>query len=154
MSEGDTIDTMSPGKKALVLLELIVNLEKGQCPILIDQPEDDLDNRSIYTDLVKYLKEKKHERQIIVVTHNANVVVGADAEEVIIANQSGKEAENYSKRFEYRCGAIENVSPIIEDGRIRKGVLNQKGLQEQICDILEGGKDAFEKRANKYLSTS
>ena len=55
---------MSPGKKALVLLELIVNLEKGKCPILIDQPEDDLDNRSIYTDLVKYLKDKKHEGQL------------------------------------------------------------------------------------------
>ena len=103
---------------------------------------------------MKYLKEKKHERQIIVVTHNANVVVGADAEEVIIANQSGKEAENHSKRFEYRCGAIENVSPIFEDGEIRKGVLNQKGIQEQICDILEGGKDAFEKRASKYFSTT
>lgn len=155
MSEGDTIDTMSPGKKALVLLELIVNIEKGKCPILIDQPEDDLDNRSIYTDLVKYLKDKKHERQIIVVTHNANVVVGADAEEVIIANQSGREAENHSKRFEYRCGAIENVSPVREsDGSIRKGVLNQKGIKEQICDILEGGKDAFEKRASKYFSAT
>lgn len=151
-SGNDTINSMSPGKKALVLLELIVNLEKGKCPILIDQPEDDLDNRSIYTDLVRYLKDKKHERQIIVVTHNANVVVGADAEEVIIANQSGKESENYSKQFEYRCGAIENVSPVFEDGCIKKGVLNQKGIQEQICDILEGGKDAFEKRRNKYFS--
>lgn len=150
-SGDDTINNMSPGKKALVLLELIVNLEKGQCPILIDQPEDDLDNRSIYIELVKYLKEKKHERQIIVVTHNANIVVGADAEEVIIANQEGKEAKNYRKRFEYRCGPIENVTPVYEDGVIRKGILNQKGIQEQICDILEGGKDAFEKRANKYL---
>ena len=153
-SGNDTINSMSPGKKALVLLELIVNLEKGKCPILIDQPEDDLDNRSIYTELVKYLKDKKHERQIIVVTHNANVVVGADAEEVIIANQSGKESENYSKQFEYRCGPIENVSPVYEGERIRKGVLSQKGIQEQICDILEGGKDAFKKRANKYFSTT
>lgn len=137
-----------------MLLELIVNLENGNCPILIDQPEDDLDNRSIYTDLVKYLKEKKHERQIIVVTHNANVVVGADAEEVIIANQVGKESENYSKRFEYRCGAIENDRPVYENGTIRRGILNQKGIQEQICDILEGGKDAFELRRNKYFSTT
>ena len=153
-SDEDTIDMMSPGKKALVLLELIVNLENGNCPILIDQPEDDLDNRSIFTDLVKYLKEKKHERQIIVVTHNANVVVGADAEEVIIANQVGKESENYSKRFEYRCGAIENDRPVYENGTIRRGILNQKGIQEQICDILEGGKDAFELRRNKYFSTT
>ncbi len=152
-SGNDTINSMSPGKKALVLLELIVNLEKGQCPILIDQPEDDLDNRSIYTDLVKYLKVKKHERQIIVVTHNANVVLGADAEEVIIANQDAKELENHCKRFEYRSGAIENVSQVLEaDGTVRKGVLYQKGIQEQICDILEGGKDAFEKRRNKYFN--
>lgn len=92
-SGDDTIDQMSPGKKALVLLELIINIEKGNCPILIDQPEDDLDNRSIYADLVQYLKQKKHERQIIVVTHNANVVVGADAEAVIIANQEGRETK-------------------------------------------------------------
>lgn len=152
-SDGDTIDTMSPGKKALVLLELIINLEKSKCPILIDQPEDDLDNRSIYTDLVKYLKLKKHERQIIVVTHNANVVVGADAEEVIIANQDGKEAQNYEKRFEYRCGAIEDIQPVCdEDGNIMQGILNSKGIQDQICDILEGGKDAFELRKNKYFS--
>lgn len=152
-SGDDTINCMSPGKKALVLLELIVNLEKSKCPILIDQPEDDLDNRSIYTELVKYLREKKRERQIIVVTHNANVVIGADAEEVIIANQEGKEAKNYSRRFEYRCGAIENVSQVKDDnGSVLAGILNQKGIQEQICDILEGGKDAFEKRWNKYFA--
>ena len=152
-SGNDNISSMSPGKKALVLLEMIVNLEKGNCPILIDQPEDDLDNRSIYEDLVQYLKAKKHDRQIIVVTHNANVVIGADAEEVIIANQDGKESPNNKYRFEYRCGAIENVSPVYdEDGTIRKGVLNQKGIQEQICDILEGGKDAFELRRHKYFN--
>ena len=151
-SGNDTINNMSPGKKALVLLEMIVNLEKSKCPILIDQPEDDLDNRSIYTDLVAYLKSKKHERQIIVVTHNANVVVGADAEEVIIANQHGKESPNREKRFEYRTGAIENTTPVLDDhGECLPGVLNQKGIQEQICDILEGGRDAFELRRKKYI---
>lgn len=151
----DTINSMSPGKKALVLLEMIVNLEKGKCPILIDQPEDDLDNRSIYTDLVAYLKTKKHERQIIVVTHNANVVIGADAEEVIIANQMGKESPNHKRRFEYRSGSIENTTPVYGgDGAILPGVLNQKGIQEQICDILEGGKDAFELRRKKYISST
>lgn len=149
----DTISNMSPGKKALVLLEMVVNLEKGNFPILIDQPEDDLDNRSIYEDLVKYIKSKKHQRQIIVVTHNANVVIGADAEEIIIANQRGKESPNNKFQFEYRCGAIENTRPVCnEDGSIKAGVLNQKGIEEQICDILEGGKDAFELRKNKYFS--
>ena len=96
----------------------------------------------------------KHERQIIVVTHNANVVIGADAEEVIIANQHGKESPNNHKRFEYRCGAIENNSPVYDDhGMIKPGVLNQKGIQEQICDILEGGRVAFELRRKKYICT-
>ena len=151
-SGDDLINNMSPGKKALVLLEMIVNLEKSNCPILIDQPEDDLDNRSIYRDLVTYLKAKKHDRQIVVVTHNANVVVGADAEEVIIANQRGKESPNRYKRFEYRSGSIENSNPVYgADGVLLPGILNQKGIQEQICDILEGGKDAFELRRKKYI---
>ena len=155
MSGNDTINNMSPGKKALVLLELIVNLEKGNCPILIDQPEDDLDNRSIYSDLVQYLKVKKQERQIIVVTHNANVVIGADAEEVIIANQDGKEAKNNEKRFEYRCGAIESVLPKKDSqGNVLPGVLNRTGVQQQICDILEGGMRAFELRKNKYFKVN
>ena len=101
--------------------------------------------------LVAYLRTKKHERQIIVVTHNANVVIGADAEEVIIANQSGKESPNHEKRFEYRSGAIENDSPVYgKDGKVLAGVLNQKGIQEQICEILEGGREAFELRRKKY----
>lgn len=120
---------------------------------MIDQPEDDLDNRSIYADLVQYLKQKKHERQIIVVTHNANVVVGSDAEEVVIANQDGQGAVNCSRRFEYRCGSIENVRPVCdEDGNVLPGILNQKGIQEQICDILEGGRTAFKLRSQKYFS--
>ena len=138
---------MSPGKKALVLLEMIVNMDSSNCPLLIDKPEDDLDNRSVYNELVQYLRKKKHERQIIVVTHNANVVIGADAEEVIIANQDGEGTENYSGRFEYRCGAIENISPIrVNDETILDGVLNATGIQQQICDILEGGKEAFDLR--------
>ena len=152
-SGNDTIDSMSPGKKALVLLELLISLEESKCPILIDQPEDDLDNRSVYDDLVKYIKQKKKERQIIVVTHNANVVLGADAEEVIIANQDGKGTENAEKRFEYRSGSIENDRIELDtDGRPLKGILNQHGIQTQICDILEGGPSAFELRKNKYMT--
>lgn len=154
-SGNDTIDQMSPGKKALTILELLIDLEKSKCPILIDQPEDDLDNRSIYNELVRYIKTKKKERQIIVVTHNANVVLGADAEEVIIANQEGRDSPNKSKRFEYRSGAIENDEILFnEDDSPVDGVLNMKGVQTQICDILEGGHRAFEQRKNKYTSIS
>lgn len=150
-SGNDSIESMSPGKKALVLLEMLISLEDSKCPILIDQPEDDLDNRSIYNDLVQYIRRKKKERQIIIVTHNANVVLGADAEEIIIANQDGTGTKNAEKRFEYRSGAIENDEILTDDtGVPLKGILNQKGIQTQICDILEGGRPAFKLRQNKY----
>ena len=150
-SGNDSIENMSPGKKALVLLEMLINLEDSKCPILIDQPEDDLDNRSIYIDLVQYIRHKKKERQIIIVTHNANVVLGADAEEVIIANQNGIGTENIESRFEYRSGAIENDETLTDNsGTPLNGILNQSGIQTQICDILEGGHSAFKLRQNKY----
>jgi len=149
--DNDNIDVMSPGKKALVLLKLLIDLAESKCPILIDQPEDDLDNRSVFDELIPFIRRKKKERQIIVVTHNANVVLGADAEEIIIANQTGSKSENKEKRFEYRSGAIENDKPIFDAvGNIESGILNSKGIQQHICDILEGGEIAFEKRKNKY----
>ena len=149
--DNDNIDVMSPGKKALVLLKLLIDLAESKCPILIDQPEDDLDNRSVFDELIPFIRRKKKERQIIVVTHNANVVLGADAEEIIIANQTGSKSENKEKRFEYRSGAIENDNPVLAtDGSIETGILNSKGIQQHICDILEGGEIAFEKRKNKY----
>ena len=149
--DNDNIDVMSPGKKALVLLKLLIDLAESKCPILIDQPEDDLDNRSVFDELIPFIRRKKKERQIIVVTHNANVVLGADAEEIIIANQTGSKSENKEKRFEYRSGAIENDKPVFDtDGNVEVGILNSKGIQQHICDILEGGEIAFEKRKNKY----
>ena len=57
--DNDTIDVMSPGKKALVLLKLLIDLADSKCPILIDQPEDDLDNRSVFNDLIPFIKRKK-----------------------------------------------------------------------------------------------
>lgn len=147
----DSIDVMSPGKKALVLLQLLIDLADSECPILIDQPEDDLDNRSIFEQLIPFIKRKKVNRQIIVVTHNANIVVGADAEEVIVANQDGIDSEKKSRRFEYRSGSIENDYPIYKpEGTTEDGILNKQGIQQHICDILEGGIKAFEKRKNKY----
>lgn len=149
--DNDNIEVMSPGKKALVLLKLLIDLAESKCPILIDQPEDDLDNRSVFDELIPFIRKKKKERQIIVVTHNANVVLGADAEEIIIANQTGSKSENKEKRFEYRSGSIENDGPVLAvDGSIEPGILNSKGIQQHICDILEGGEIAFEKRKNKY----
>ena len=88
--DGDPIQVMSPGMKALVLLKLIIIFDRSNCPIIIDQPEDDLDNKSIFNQLSKFIKDKKKTRQIIVATHNANIVLGSDAELVIVANQNSK----------------------------------------------------------------
>ena len=148
--DNDNIQDMSPGKKALVLLRLLISLAESTCPILIDQPEDDLDNRSIFDELIHFIKEKKVDRQIITVTHNANIVLGGDAELVIVANQCGKNAPNKKFRFEYRGGAIEDNSPVMDDGKIAAGILNSKGIQEHICEILEGGEQAFALRQHKY----
>ena len=145
--DGDLIDEMSPGKKALVLLKMLISLAESTCPILIDQPEDDLDNRSIFDELIPYIKKKKIKRQIIVVTHNANVVLGADSDEVIVANQAGNNSPNRGFRFEYRSGSIEDDLPE-EEGRT--DTLGKQGIQQQICDILEGGKPAFDLRKHKY----
>lgn len=149
--DGDSIDKMSPGKKALVLLKILISLAETNCPILIDQPEDDLDNRSIFNDLVDYIKKKKKERQIIIVTHNANLVLGCDADEIIVANQEGSSSPNMQYKFEYRSGSIENNLPIFDsEGNVLDTILNKYGIQQHICDILEGGELAFEKRKNKY----
>ena len=144
--DGDNISEMSPGKKALVLLKMLINMDESTCPILIDQPEDDLDNRSIFKELIPFIKEKKTKRQIIIVTHNANVVLGSDAEEIIVANQNGNNSPNKKFRFEYRTGAIEENRSIpgADD------VLGKSSIQQHICDILEGGKEAFDLRKHKY----
>lgn len=148
--QGDQINDMSPGKKSFVLLRLLVDLDNSKCPILIDQPEDDLDNRSIYNQVVKFLRRRKTERQIIIATHNPNLVLGADAEQIIVANQDGKDTKNLSSKFEYVSGGIEHTK--IEDKTVNE-VLYKRGIQEHVCEILEGGEEAFTKRKSKYSFT-
>jgi hypothetical protein len=150
--DNDGINQMSPGKKSLVLLKLLIDLSDSKCPILIDQPEDDLDNRSIFNELIPFIKKKKVTRQIIVVTHNANIVLGGDAEQIIVANQSGVDSPNRDGyKFEYRQGPIEDNMPVLDkSGNKIGGILNETGIQKHICDILEGGKQAFDLRKNKY----
>lgn len=148
--KSDSLDKMSPGKKGLVLLQLLINLSDEEWPILLDQPEDDLDNRSVYDDLVDFLKKKKLQRQIIIVTHNPNLVVGADAEETIVANQSGQDVGRDNKKFhfEYVSGALENTFEM--EPAIEPAILYRKGIRQHVCEILEGGKEAFQKREQKY----
>ncbi len=148
--KNDSLDKMSPGKKGLVLLRLLIDLNNEEWPILLDQPEDDLDNRSVYDDLVSFIKAKKKKRQIIIVTHNPNLTVGADAEEIIVANQEGQEKgrENNKYKFEYVSGALENSFELSETAQ--KAILLRKGIRQHVCEVLEGGKEAFQKREQKY----
>jgi len=147
--DGDALDQMSTGKASFVILMLIVGLSISKAPILIDQPEDNLDNRSITKDLVSYLRNKKLERQIVVVTHNPNIVVNADAENIIVANQKGQNdiLTTSPYQFDYINGSLENSKPNDEH---EKDILLSMGIKEHIADIVEGGKEAFKQREKKY----
>lgn len=145
---GFTKSSMTPGKQALFALTLILNESQEPWPLLIDQPEDDLDSRSIYEVIVPYLVERKKERQIIMVSHNANLVIGADSEQVIVANRHGDDRKNTDDRmFEYFSGALEHTQRADESSAT---ALGRFGVREHACEILDGGEEAFEKRRNKY----
>ena len=115
------IDQGSPGQKTAAILSFL--LSHGDEPIIMDQPEDDLDNHLIYDLVVEQIRRKKQLRQIIVVTHNANIVVNGDAELVHVFNFAG--------------GQI-NLS--------HSGCLQERDIRKEICSVMEGGKTAFEKR--------
>lgn len=146
IEDEEELGSMSPGKKSFALLKVLIESDKSRWPILLDQPEDDLDANSISKSLARFLKEKKKIRQIVIVSHNPNLVVGADSEQVIIANQEGTDLKNRSKRFEYIAGSIENMYNNEEE----PCYLYCKGIKEHVCDILEGGEESFKKRQNKY----
>lgn len=146
--DGDSLQMMSPGKRTFVILKLLLDFSKNENPVLIDQPEDNLDNRAIYKELVMYLRKKKLERQIILVTHNPNIVVGADAENVIVANQDGVKTPNIGGiKFQYKNGSLEDSFRISDEN---KPLLDTMGIREHVCEILEGGEEAFRKRESKY----
>lgn len=151
--EGDRIGgfletTMTPGRRALFLLKLILAESDDKWPLLIDQPEDNLDSRSIVKEIVPFLRKKKKERQIIMVSHNANFVIGADSEQIIVANRNGSNSPNEdSKQFNYLTGSIEYTKK--KDESI-KDTLKCQGVREHACLVLDGGKEAFEHRRNKY----
>lgn len=98
--------------------------------------------------MVAYIKKKKKERQIIVVTHNPNIVVGADSELVIVSNQHGVNSPNKSDfKFDYVHGSLEMTKE--KDERVKETLFSQ-GIRQHVCEILEGGFEAFKKRELKY----
>ena len=117
----ESIQRGSAGQKAAAMLAFF--LKYGNEPIILDQPEDDLDNHLIYSLVVQQLRQTKSRRQIITVTHNPNIVVNGDAEMVHAMDfRSGQ------------CRIVEKGG--LQDGRVR----------EEVCRVMEGGREAFEKR--------
>ena len=144
---GDELPEMSPGKRGMVLLRLLLERSGASHPILIDQPEDNLDNRTVFSDLRAAVKNRKRDRQILMVTHNANLVVATDAEAVLVAHQYGPgEQPDQGTRFEYRGGSLEHAYPRSD----HSSVLESQGTKEHTCEILEGGEEAFVSRQRKY----
>lgn len=122
------ISQLSPGERGLLLLVFYLLVDKDDIPLVIDQPEENLDNQTIYKILVMCIKTAKQRRQVIMVTHNPNLAVVCDAEQIICAT-----CDKANKRFSYISGAIE--SPVIK---------------ARVIEILEGTEPAFVNRKKKY----
>ena len=125
---GRPIDQVSPGQRSSAMLPLIALVETT--PLVIDQPEDNLDKRLIGQALANVLAELKEKRQIIVCTHDPNIVVGGDAEQVIVL-----EAESDRK------------GKVAKDGH---GSVDTPEIVKTVVDLLEGGAQAFEIREKRY----
>ena len=111
------------------MLVFYLHLDKEKTPLIIDQPEDNLDNDSIFSVLAKCIREAKKSRQVILVTHNPNLAIGADAEQILYVTL--EKHKNY--KFTYDSGAIENPE-----------------MNSAIVKVLEGSRPAFIKRRLNY----
>lgn len=130
--DGIDIRKLSPGTRGIVLLLLYLSLDDSDTrPLIIDQPEENLDPKSIYDDLVGLFLSAKSRRQIIIVTHNANLVINTDADQIIIAESGVSSA-----------GALPDIKYI-------SGGLEEESIRMAVCNILEGGEDAFKDRARR-----
>lgn len=116
-----TIQQGSQGQRSAALLAFL--LAFGDEPLVLDQPEDDLDNHLIYELIVRQIRENKLRRQLIVVTHNPNVVVNGDAELVHV--------------LDFKNGQCRVV---------QAGALQQKSVRDAVCHVMEGGSEAFSRR--------
>ena len=122
---GTPLDRLSPGQRGTLLLMFYLLVDPDRRPLLLDQPDENLDNETINDLLVPAIKEATTRRQVIVVTHSPNVAVVADADQVIVARFDGT--------VEYQSGAIESPA-----------------INELVVDVLEGTWPAFENREDKY----
>ncbi len=125
------LEDLSTGQKATAVLLLL--LLESNAPLVVDQPEDDLDNRFISDGIVPKMREEKRRRQFIFATHNANIPVLADAELIVGLTAYGEAGQGKAKLPQEHMGSIDT-----------------KAVREMVEEILEGGKDAFEMRRLKY----
>lgn len=123
------IEQLSPGQRGALLLIFYLLVDKGKTPIILDQPEENLDNETVFRLLVPVLSEAKKQRQIIMVTHNPNLAVVCDAEQIIHARFDRASDSTIA----YSSGSIENT-----------------GVNDAVVTVLEGTKPAFENRSGKY----
>ena len=130
--KGKTVEKLSAGQRGTFYVCLKLATDPFGSPFVFDQPEDDLDNDFIMHHLVPLFRKIKQYRQVIIVTHNANLVVNCDAEQVLVAS-------NNDEVITYRCGAL-------EAGEFAHG----NTMRQAICNVLEGGHLAFEQRERKY----
>lgn len=126
-----SLEDLSTGQKATAVLLLL--LLESNAPLVVDQPEDDLDNRFISDGIVPKMREEKRRRQFIFATHNANIPVLADAELILGLTAYGEAGQGKANLPEEHMGSIDT-----------------KAVREMVEEILEGGKDAFEMRRLKY----
>lgn len=127
---GKTLKQLSPGERGGLLLIFYLLIDKADIPLIIDQPEQNLNNRSIYETLIHCIQDAKKRRQLFVVTHNPNLAIVCDSEQIIYA-AIDKESDYL---VTYNSGAIEN--PMIN---------------KVVVDVLEGTYPAFNNRKDKYL---
>jgi hypothetical protein len=130
--DGVDIRNLSPGTRGIVLLLLYLALDDSDDrPLIIDQPEENLDPKSVFDELVPLFIAAKAKRQVIIVTHNANLVINTDADQIIVAN-AGEHPSGGLPPISYVAGGLEN-----------------EAIRQAVCDILEGGEAAFRERARR-----
>ncbi|MCW5831340.1 MAG: AAA family ATPase [Labilithrix sp.] len=131
--DGQDVERLSPGTRGIVLLTLYLAVDEwDRRPLLVDQPEENLDPKSIFDELVAYFRAARLRRQVILVTHNANLVVNTDADQVIVATATRLSATGLPQ-LSYRAGGLED--PVI---------------RRDVCALLEGGERAFLEREKRY----
>lgn len=130
--DGVDIRKLSPGTRGIVLLLLYLALDDSDDrPLIIDQPEENLDPKSVFDELVALFIAAKAKRQVIMVTHNANLVINTDADQIIVAS-AGPHPSGGLPPITYVAGGLESAD-----------------IRKSVCDILEGGEAAFRERARR-----